>query len=76
MRLQILAAVGVDGDRSWTPPPVLPDSFLPGRAALDIAAGRDASAATARHLDIHPEDLTALWMQPAFWLQPVRGWIA
>jgi tetratricopeptide (TPR) repeat protein len=76
VRLQILAAAGAGVDPAWTPSPVLPDSFLPGRAALDVAAGRDAAAASARHLGIHPEDLTALWMQPAFWLRPVRGWIA
>jgi tetratricopeptide (TPR) repeat protein len=76
VRLQVLAAAGAGVDPDWTPVPVLPDSFLPGRAALDIAAGRDASEAAARHLAIHPEDLTALWMLPDFWLQPVRGWIA
>ena len=76
VKLQILAASGGGAPDDWLPTPVLPDSSLPGLVALDVAAGRDATAAGTRQLGAHPEDLTALWMMPAFWLEPVRGWIA
>jgi len=76
VRLQVLAAGGAEVDPAWRPDPVLPDSCLTGLAALDCAAGRDPAGRALRHLRAHPEDLTALWVLPRFWLEPVRGWIA
>ncbi len=34
-----------------------------------------AAALLHRHRELHPEDLRWTWLDPAFWLDPVRRWI-
>ena len=29
-----------------------------------------------KYREVHPEQIKALWLSPAFWLDPVRNWIA
>ncbi len=80
VRLQILAARGAGASvpREWIPPDVLPESCL--AATLQYLVDRGEMAAgeplVERHAKVHPEFLTGLWLSPAFWLEPVRNWIA
>jgi len=76
LRLQVQAAVGAEVPASWKPDPVVPESCLAGQTALLAANDADVAEPAARHLQVHPESLTGLWLLPDFWFQPVRGWIA
>jgi len=62
----------------WKPPRVLPDSCIPGIVHFEV--GRNGGDPPATVLDrygaVHPEQIKALWLSPAFWLDPVRNWIA
>ncbi|MFN2371399.1 MAG: tetratricopeptide repeat protein [Candidatus Krumholzibacteriia bacterium] len=66
-----------DAGGGWQPPPALPDQCLGGRVQLHLARGEAAAAAglLAAQARLHPEDLRVCWLSPAFWLEPVRGWV-
>ena len=80
VRLQVEAASQVRdaAPNGWMPPAVLPDSCLPG--VVHYQVGRDDGDGPAAILEkyrmVHPEQVRALWLSPAFWLDPVRSWIA
>jgi tetratricopeptide (TPR) repeat protein len=80
VRLQVEAAnrseEGVP--EGWKPPAVRPDSCLPGIVYFGFGRNQDdgSGGEVAKHLDVHPEQITAMWLSPAFWLEPVRNWIA
>jgi len=80
LRLQTLAAVGASGPDTggWGPEPVLPDSCLPPAIFHHLRLDRtpEAEALLGTHLRVHPDFLTGYWLQPAFWLGPIRNWIA
>ena len=62
----------------WQPPPVLPDSCLSG--VVHYGVGRDdgvrPAAVLEKYNEVHPDQIRAIWLSPAFWLDPVRNWIA
>ena len=62
----------------WHPPKVLPDSCLAQLVYFEVGNGKPekAVAAVEGMLIIHPDSLTARWLQPEFWLGPIRSWIA
>jgi tetratricopeptide (TPR) repeat protein len=80
VRLQVEAASQAqDGvPDGWMPPAVQPDSCLPG--IVNFGVGRDDCDGPAALLEkcrtVHPEQIRTLWLSPAFWLDPVRNWIA
>jgi tetratricopeptide (TPR) repeat protein len=80
VKLQVVAASRAKTavPEGWQPPPVLPDSCLPG--LVHYGVGRDdgvrPKAVLEKYNEIHPEQIRATWLSPAFWLDPVRNWIA
>ncbi|MBE0567483.1 MAG: hypothetical protein IH621_16125, partial [Krumholzibacteria bacterium] len=76
LRLRAACALE-DAGGAWQPPPVLPGACLPGRVQLYLARDEAAPAAdlVGAHARLHPEDPRVCWLSPAFWLEPVRGWI-
>jgi len=71
-----LAADEVDPD--WWPDPVVPDSCLPAAVHYAVNRGRGDQATTLieAQRQLHPESLGGIWLDPAFWLDPIRNWIA
>jgi hypothetical protein len=80
VKLQVEAASGAKTavPEGWHPPTVLPDSCLPG--VVHYGVGRDdgirPTALLQKYNEVHPEQIRATWLRPAFWLDPVRNWIA
>ncbi len=80
VKLQVEAASRVQDavPDGWQPPTVLPDSCLPG--IVHYGVYRDDGVRPAKvlekYLEVHPEQIRATWLSPAFWLDPVRNWIA
>ena len=62
----------------WKPTVVLPDSCLPGIVyyGVDRDHGDRPASVLEKYNAVHPEQIRALWLSPAFWLDPVRNWIA
>lgn len=79
-RLRIESTPGVSGslEKGCGPVEVLPESCLPGAAHCYVAADdHDGLVAMLdKYRIVHPEKIRALWLSPAFWLDPVRNWIA
>jgi len=79
-RLQTAAAAGAPDlpDAGWYSPKVVPDSCLAQLVYFEVGRGKPelAIAAVENVLRIHPDCLTARWLQPEFWLGPIRSWIA
>ncbi|MCP4293211.1 MAG: tetratricopeptide repeat protein [bacterium] len=79
-RLQIAAGRGakVSVSKDLKPRDVIPDSCLAHWVYLEVKRGNSAEGhlLVENTLKIHPECLTARWLQPEFWLGPVRAWIA
>ncbi len=86
MRLQtnaaIMAEADAEDDRSavadWWPDPVVPDSCLPAAVHYAVKRGQTEQATTLvnAHRQVHPESLWGFWLDAAFWLDPIRNWIA
>jgi len=80
LRLQVEAAAMAPEavPAGWTPPTVIPDSCLPGIVFCEVGSqgSEGAGALLEKYLAIHPEQVRARWLSPAFWLEPVRNWIA
>ncbi len=80
LRLQTRAGAVATGEiaADWQPAPVVPDSCLPARVHYAVNCGQATEAATmvADHRRVHPESLLGFWLDAAFWLDPVRNWIA
>ncbi|MCB1184640.1 hypothetical protein KDM41_14515 [bacterium] len=80
VRLQTRAAVTATGDvpADWSPAPVLPAAVLAPAVHLAVNRDRadDAAGRVASLRRLQPEVLAGYWLDAAFWLQPVRGWIA
>jgi len=78
--LQALAAARAVATipQNWTPEKILPLSCLPPLVYLGIGRGDTASASAEleKYRSVHPEFNGARWLSPAFWLDPVRSWIA
>jgi len=73
--MQALLAMDESGDAPL--PEARPDRLLGDRICL---LHRQASSALAQSLlddrrELHPETLRWTWLDPAFWLDPVRRWI-
>ncbi len=62
----------------WNAPTIEPESCLPGLVFLAVEKGGRGEAAelVAKYQSVHPEMITPQWLSPAFWLDPVRNWIA
>lgn len=62
----------------WRPGLVTPDSCLPGSVYCAVAGGRydEAAELVKTQRTAHPESLLGYWLDAAFWLDPVRAWIA
>ncbi len=62
----------------WKVPAILPDSCLPGIVHLGVHRddGDGPAALLEKHSTVHPEQIRNFWLSPAFWLDPVRNWIA
>ncbi len=58
-------------------PEAVPDSLLCDRICFLHRQERtgQALARLKRHRELHPEDLRWTWLDPTFWLDPVRRWI-
>jgi hypothetical protein len=80
LQLQTRAAVVATADiePDWQPAPVVPDSCLPAAAhyAVNCDEPERAKALVAVQREVHPENLLGFWLDAAFWLDPVRNWIA
>ncbi len=65
----------VPGD--WLPPTTVPDETVPHLVYLLHRQDRVDSAQPliSRLGRLHPQDLRWTWLQPAFWLDPIRRWI-
>ncbi len=79
-RLQIAAAAGAPDlpGEGWHPPLVVPESCLAQLVYFEVGNGKPELAASAVEgaISLHPDNLTARWLQPEFWLGPIRSWIA
>ncbi len=79
-RLQTAAAAGNPAQvgEEWNPPEIIPDSCLAQFVYFEIGKGRSrkATALVDDILRVHPDCLQARWLNPEFWLGPVRSWIA
>jgi tetratricopeptide (TPR) repeat protein len=80
VRLQVEAARLSEESvpEGWTPPAVRPDSCLPGIVHFGFGRNQEDGSGdvVAKYLEVHPEHIRAMWLSPAFWLEPVRNWIA
>ena len=80
VQLQIAAAsIAKEAvSNEWNPPAIQPESFLPGSVYLAVKREEDGEAAklVEKYHRVHPEQITPQWLSPAFWLNPVRNWIA
>ncbi len=58
-------------------PEAVPDSLLRDRICFLHRQERtgQALARLRRHRELHPEDMRWTWLDPTFWLDPVRRWI-
>jgi len=79
-RLQTAAAAG-NPDQiqdQWCPPQVIPDSCLAQH--VFYLRGKDQPQEALKIVEdilrVHPDFLVARWLNPDFWLGPVRSWIA
>jgi len=73
--LRAYLAVDETGDAEL--PDAVPDSLLQDRVCLlhrQERTGR-ALALIRHHQELHPEDLRWIWLNPTFWLDPIRRWI-
>ena len=71
------AYLAVDESGDAVTPDVVPDSILQDRVCLlhrQERTGR-ALALVRHHQELHPEDLRWIWLNPTFWLDPIRRWI-
>jgi tetratricopeptide (TPR) repeat protein len=61
----------------WLPPTTVPDETVPHLIYLLHRQDRVDSAQPliTRLGRLHPQDLRWTWLQPAFWLDPIRRWI-
>jgi hypothetical protein len=61
----------------WLPPTTVPDETVPHLVYLLHRQDRVDSAQPliTRLSRLHPQDLRWTWLQPAFWLDPIRRWI-
>jgi tetratricopeptide (TPR) repeat protein len=73
--MQAYLAVDETGDAPM--PEAKPDLLLRDRLCLLHRQERTPQALSLlrRHRELHPEDLRWTWLDPAFWLDPVRRWI-
>ncbi len=80
LRLQTQAGAAATGeiDPDWQPGPVVPDSCLAAAVHYAVNRGRaeQAAALVASHRKVHPESLLGFCLDAAFWLNPIRNWIA
>lgn len=80
VKLQVEAAARDSGKvpEDWAPTETLPESCLPPLVHFGTRRGQNAVGAelVERYRVVHPEYIRALWLSPAFWLDPVRNWIA
>ena len=75
-RLLAEAALAAGAVETAVPPPAAADLQL--RRVQLLHAGQRPVAAAAivrRHQELHPLDPRWTWLDPRFWLDPVRGWI-
>ena len=74
---KVVTATG-DVPADWSPAPVLPAAVLAPAVHLAVNRDRadDAAGRVASLRRLQPEVLAGYWLDAAFWLQPVRGWIA
>ncbi|HPF35128.1 MAG TPA: tetratricopeptide repeat protein [Candidatus Krumholzibacteria bacterium] len=58
-------------------PDVMGDGLLVQRLQLSYRSGRTgaALAQVRRRAELHAEDLRWTWLDPTFWLEPIRRWI-
>jgi hypothetical protein len=77
LQLRAAARLGTEAP-AWQPVPAWPDSCLTELVQLAISSGNEQEAGrwVARRRQVHPEDLVGYWLDAAFWLEPVRSWIA
>jgi Flp pilus assembly protein TadD len=73
--MQVYLAVDETGETVL--PEAAPDSLLRDRICFLHRQERTGQALTRlkRHRELHPEDLRWTWLDPTFWLDPVRRWI-
>ncbi len=80
LKLQLAAAAGLpDGSQDrWQAQGVIPESCLPVAVFHAVKQGHPEAVEKILdgHTRVHPELLAGHWLSPAFWLEPVRGWIA
>ncbi|MBU2500530.1 tetratricopeptide repeat protein [bacterium] len=78
LRLLILSATREPLPAEWTCDPVMPDSCLPPACALALMRGDGPGHAGLLRpvAALQPDCLLGVWLDPRFWLEPVRGWIA
>ena len=62
----------------WSSPAIQPESCLPGLVylAVEREEGGEAVKLLENYRRVHPEQIIPQWLSPAFWLDPVRNWIA
>lgn len=67
----------LDEDESEALPETPGDDLLVRRLQLYHRSGRTAAALALvrRRADLHAEDLRWTWLDPTFWLEPIRRWI-
>jgi len=77
VRLLQRCSLELDDEGDALLPAVLPDSILVDRLCLLFRQERTAQAmAIIQHQrGLHPEDLRWTWLDPTFWLEPIRRWI-
>lgn len=78
LRLWIRSATCDPLPGEWNCGTVLPDSCLPPACALALLRGDGPGhAGLVRPVAVlQPDCLLGVWLDPRFWLEPVRGWIA
>ena len=80
VKLQIAAAsLATEAvPEGWSSPAITPESCLPGLVFLAVEGkeGGEAANLLEKYQAVHPELITPQWLSPAFWLDPVRNWIA
>lgn len=80
VRLWAEAALGAPEavPENWNPPGILPDSCLPPVVyhGHNGPPGAETTLLLEKYMNVHPEQIRALWLSPTFWLDPVRSWIA
>lgn len=71
------AYLALDESEDTPVPDVMPDSVLQDRVCLLHRQERTGRALSVlrHHQELHPEDLRWVWLNPTFWLDPIRRWI-